>query len=214
MPITRWLRAITVPADSIAARVRPLASSIEGHSTWRRCRQKASKPCVCAATKAWSMTASSPSSRAWSSSATIALHSPVSAARSPPALSWWYCVFIAVSARVSICSGDCGLAKRTRPGSFSGLNTMTGTPRSRQSCRSCSMRGALVPMLWPMMKMQSHCGKSSSCTVPTGTPMLLGSPNEVLSWHMLELSGRLLLPYRRAISAYMYEVSSDARPDA
>jgi hypothetical protein len=76
------------------------------------------------------------------------------------------------------------------------------------------MRGAFVPMLWPMMKMQSVFSKSSSCTVPTGTPMLLGRPAEVLSWHMLELSGRLLLPYRRAISAYMYEVSSDARPEA
>jgi len=75
------------------------------------------------------------------------------------------------------------------------------------------MRGALVPTLWPMMKMQSHCAKSSSCTVPTGTPMLFGRPTDVLSWHMLELSGRLLLPYSRAISAYMYEASSDARPD-
>ncbi len=75
------------------------------------------------------------------------------------------------------------------------------------------MRGALVPMLWPMMKMQSHVSKSSICTVPTGTPMLLGNPADVLSWHMLELSGRLLLPYRRAISATMYAVSSDARPD-
>ena len=42
-----------------------------------------------------------------------------------------------------------------------------------------------------------------SVTVPTGTPMLSGKPTDVLSWHMLELSGRLLLPYIRANSAYM-----------
>ena len=49
--------------------------------------------------------------------------------------------------------------------------------------------------------------------MPTGTPMVCGSATDVLSWHMLELSGRLLLPYMRASSWYMYEASSDARPE-
>ncbi len=62
--------------------------------------------------------------------------------------------------------------------------------------------------------MQSVCSKSFSRTVPTGEPMLSGSATEVDSWHMLELSGRLLLPCRRARSPYMYEASREARPDA
>ncbi|GJE69508.1 hypothetical protein CHKEEEPN_1036 [Methylorubrum podarium] len=45
--------------------------------------------------------------------------------------------------------------------------------------------------------------KSSSTVVPTGTPIDCGSAFEVDSWHMLEESGRLLLPYIRANSAYM-----------
>ena len=65
------------------------------------------------------------------------------------------------------------------------------------------MRGAFTPLLWPMKMRQSVFSKSGSVTVPTGTPMLSGKPTEVLSWHMLELSGRLLLPYMRAKSAYM-----------
>ena len=71
---------------------------------------------------------------------------------------------------------------------------MIGTPRLRGVLQWCSMRGLLVPTFWPKKKMQSVCSKSSSITVPTGTPMLSGSATEVLSWHMLELSGRLLVP--------------------
>ncbi len=56
--------------------------------------------------------------------------------------------------------------------------------------------------------------KSSSVTVPTGTPMLSGSATDVVSWHMLEQSGRLLVPYRRASSWYMYAASRPARPEA
>ena len=54
--------------------------------------------------------------------------------------------------------------------------------------------GLEVPTFWPKKKMQSVCEKSSSVQVPTGTPMLSGNATEVVSWHMLELSGRLLLP--------------------
>ena len=39
-----------------------------------------------------------------------------------------------------------------------------------------------------------HAAKSSRVTVPTGTPMLSGSATDVVSWHMLEQSGRLLVP--------------------
>ena len=56
------------------------------------------------------------------------------------------------------------------------------------------MRGLLLPGFWPKNMMHSVWAKSSRVTVPTGTPMLCGSATEVVSWHMLELSGRLLLP--------------------
>ncbi len=63
------------------------------------------------------------------------------------------------------------------------------------------MRGLLLPGFWPKNMMHSACAKSSRVTVPTGTPMLAGRATEVVSWHMLELSGRLLLPYSLANSA-------------
>ena len=80
---------------------------------------------------------------------------------------------------------------------------MIGTPRFRASCSWCSMRGDEVPTFWPKKKMQSVVSKSSSVTVPTGTPMLSGSATDVLSWHMLELSGKLLVPIMRPNRAYM-----------
>ena len=60
------------------------------------------------------------------------------------------------------------------------------------------MRGLLLPTFWPKNMMQSVASKSSRVTVPTGTPMLSGSATDVVSWHMFELSGRLLLPYSLA----------------
>lgn len=65
------------------------------------------------------------------------------------------------------------------------------------------MRGALLPTFWPKKEMQSVTAKSSRWTVPIGTPMLLGSATDVLSWHMFDESGRLLVPNIRANSAYM-----------
>ena len=58
-------------------------------------------------------------------------------------------------------------------------------------------------MLWPKMKMQSALSKSGSSTVPTGTPITFGKATEVDSWHMLELSGKLLVPYMRPNNWYM-----------
>jgi hypothetical protein len=59
------------------------------------------------------------------------------------------------------------------------------------------MRGLEVPTFWPKKRMQSVWLKSSSVQVPTGTPMLSGSATDVVSWHMFELSGTLLVPYMR-----------------
>ncbi len=95
---------------------------------------------------------------------------------------------------LSISSGDCGLVKDSSPRSRKGLKVTIGTPRFTASCSWCSMRGLDVPTFWPKKKMQSVLAKSSSVQVPTGTPMLSGSATEVVSWHILELSGRLLVP--------------------
>ncbi|MGY4351322.1 hypothetical protein ACVWXM_007815 [Bradyrhizobium sp. GM7.3] len=65
------------------------------------------------------------------------------------------------------------------------------------------MRGALVVVLWPKKKMQPVVSKSSSRTVPTGTPITSGSATDVVSWHMFELSGKLLVPYMRPNNWYM-----------
>jgi len=65
------------------------------------------------------------------------------------------------------------------------------------------MRGAFVVVLCPKKKMQSETSKSSSKTVPTGTPITSGSATDVVSWHMLELSGKLLVPYMRPNNWYM-----------
>ena len=75
---------------------------------------------------------------------------------------------------------------------------MIGTPRLEASRSVVSMRGWLVPGLWPMQKMQSLWSKSSSVTVPLPTPIDSGRPTLVASWHMLEQSGKLLVPYSRA----------------
>jgi hypothetical protein len=95
---------------------------------------------------------------------------------------------------LSISAGDCGLVNSTKPRSRSGLKVTIGTPRFDASWSWCSILGLEVPTFWPKKKMQSVLAKSSSVQVPTGTPIDSGSADDVVSWHMLELSGRLLLP--------------------
>ena len=51
--------------------------------------------------------------------------------------------------------------------------------------------------------MQSVRSNSGSSTVPTGTPITAGNATDVDSWHILELSGKLLVPYMRPNSWYM-----------
>ncbi len=75
-----------------------------------------------------------------------------------------------------------------------------GTPRSDASRSVLSMRGWFVPGLWPMQKMASQCSKSSRRTVPLPEPIDCGRPTLVASWHMLEQSGKLFVPYSRTNS--------------
>ena len=49
--------------------------------------------------------------------------------------------------------------------------------------------------------------------MPLPTPMDAGSPTLVASWHMLEQSGKLLVPYSRTISWYRKAASLEVRPE-
>lgn len=107
---------------------------------------------------------------------------------------------IGVLPRVSISSGCCGLAKRSRPRSRSGLTETMVAPRREASRSSPSMRGWLVAGFWPKMIRVSASSKSSSVTVPLPMPTASGRPRLVASWHMFEQSGKLLVPNMRTNS--------------
>ncbi len=85
-------------------------------------------------------------------------------------------------------------------------------PRFAADRSGWSSRGEFDPTFCPKKKIASQWSKSSRRVVPTGTPIRFLSATDVVSWHMLLLSGRLLLPYSRANSAYIYDVSRLARP--
>ena len=155
---------------------------------------KASKPCVCSVTNAASIARAVPAASARSSVSITTLHIPSSAAMSPPGSTCRYCVLMRVLPGVSMSKGDCGLSKATRPLSRSGLKVTMGTPRRLASCSSWSRRGLETPTFWPKKKIASALSKSVSATVPTGEPIVFGKATDVLSWHMFELSGRLLVP--------------------
>ena len=203
MPMTALLRANTVATASMAPRLRPDWCSSASQGWARTASANASKPWVCSAMNAVSSTRGPPAACAASSSARTCLHTPVSAATSPPMRTWWYWLLIGVSTEVSISFTCCGLRNRSSARSRSGLNVIIGTPRLCAFCSSFSMRGLLVPGFCPAKISRSALSKSSSVTVPLGAPMLAGSATEVGSWHMLELSGRLLLPSMRANRPYM-----------
>src|SRR4051794_10527295 len=95
---------------------------------------------------------------------------------------------------VSISVGFCGLMKVSSPFSRTGLNVMICTPRFAASCNGCRKRGLFEPVFWPKKNIASQLLRSSNTTVPTPAPITFFRATEVVSWHMLELSGRLLLP--------------------
>ena len=114
---------------------------------------------------------------------------------------------------VIISTGCCGLAKRSRPRSFSGLIDTMVAPRFAHSRSSPSMRGWLVAGFWPKISSVSACSKSSSVTVPLPMPTVCGKPRLVASWHMFEQSGKLLVPYMRTNNWYRNAASLLARPE-
>ena len=151
--------------------------------------------------KSTSRTRGAPVLLATSSRAKIALQTPMMAAMSPLARTWWYCVLILVSVPVAISTGDCGFVKRSRPRSRRGLNVMIGTFRRRACCRSCSMRGEFEPTFCPKKKMQSVFSKSSRSTVPTGAPM-----------DFRKRHGRGLVAHVRTVGEVVVAVKSREQP--
>jgi hypothetical protein len=113
---------------------------------------------------------------------------------------------------LEVLGGDGGAAGRVVPdllgvdealqqrGLAQGVDAMMAQPRRAACWRVVSMRGWLVPGFWPMTKIASARSKSSRLTVPLPTPSVSPRPKPLDSWHMLEQSGRLLVPSCRARS--------------
>ena len=74
---------------------------------------------------------------------------PLSAATSPPTLTWQYSLAICVEPNVTISIGSCGAANRSSARSRSGLITTIGAPRREALCSSVIIRGLLVPGILP-----------------------------------------------------------------
>ena len=96
--------------------------------------------------------------------------------------------------------GFWGFLNRTSPASRSGLMLMIFAPPSLAISSAESMRGWLVPGFWPAMTMTEALWTSSRVTL--ALPMPIDSCRAMLvdSWHMLEQSGRLLVPNARTNS--------------
>ena len=87
-----------------------------------------------------------------------------------------------------------GFLKRSSPVSLSGLTAMMRAPFCLAFSSAVSMRGWLVPGFCPMITISSASWTSSRVTDPLPMPITSARPTEVDSWHMLEQSGRLLVP--------------------
>lgn len=107
----------------------------------------------------------------------------------------------------------CGFLNRSVPASASGLTvTMRAPPRFAFS-RAESIRGWLVPGFWPATMISSARWRSSSRTLPLPTPRVSVRAEPEDSWHMLEQSGRLLVPKARAKSWRRKAASLLVRPE-
>ena len=119
---------------------------------------------------------------------------PISTAMSPPGRTWWYCVLI----RVSLPGQHLDRALRVGeefqpllPHGVEGDDLHAALGRLLQRVQEA---GQFEPVFWPKKNIASQFWRSSNTTVPTLAPMTFLSATEVVSWHMFELSGRLLLP--------------------
>ena len=180
----------------------PLPASISSHPVWRSASANASNPAVRSRTKAWSST--SPGRRASASRSSFMI--PLRSGTSPLILTGRWCAASCVpgprrvpTARKGFMK-SCGCLKRFSPASGSGLIDTIWQPLSTARSSAVSIRGWFVPGFCPITRMTSAWSKSSSVTVPFPIPMTSESPVPLDSWHMLEQSGRLLVPNCRTKS--------------
>ncbi len=176
-------------ASSMSARSSPVARSTADQSSSARCAAHASYPTVCSLMKSWSMQPHCRSSEpiAWNS------------ARSPLTRTGRCRSASSVPTPLSP-RAFCGLRKRTKPASLSGLIARIFAPFFLASSRAVSIRGWLVPGFWPMTRISSARWMSSRLTLPLPMPITSASATEVDSWHMFEQSGMLLVPKARTNS--------------
>ncbi len=187
--VRREARTIS-KARSMSARASPVARSVWSQSAAQAVAANSSKPCVCARTNS--------SSTAPSASRIIRFRAR-NRAWSPPSLTWRKRSVSGVppSARPR---AVCGFLNRSRPASGSGLTMMTRAPPALAFSSALSIRGWLVPGFCPATMIRSAWYRSSSSTLPLPTPSVSVSAEPDDSWHMLEQSGRLLVPNSRAKS--------------
>lgn len=89
---------------------------------------------------------------------------------------------------------------RVAAASISGLTCTIRAPRRCAAASGVSILGALEAALTPKRKSASAASQSFRSTVPLPVPSDAVSARPLASWHMLEQSGRLLVPSSRAMS--------------
>ncbi len=108
---------------------------------------------------------------------------------------------------------DCGLRNFNSPASGSGFTATITAPLRLARSSAVSIRGWLVPGFCPTTTSSLAAWMSSSVTLPLPTPIVWVSARPDDSWHMLEQSGRLFVPYARASSCHRNAASLEVRPD-
>lgn len=176
-------------AASTCSRDSPVARRTTSQSSALTCAAQSSNPTVCRSTKSRSTQPHSSSSEpiAWKS------------ARSP-LIRTGRCRSASSVPRPARPRAFCGFLKRTRPASRSGLIARILAPLRFAVSRAVSIRGWLVPGFWPAITISSASWMSCSDTEPLPMPMTSASATDVDSWHMLEQSGKLLVPNARTKS--------------
>ena len=167
----------------------------------RRSSASASKPVVCCSMKARSSTGSPPARTAASCASRTSFIMPFSAATSPPIRTWQYSLAIRVELNVAISIGSCGAANRSSARSRSGFIATIGTPRRDASCSVGHHSRAVGAGVLPDHENGVRLPRNPPAErFPCRSRCFRAGPTLVASWHMLEQSGKLLVPKRRTKS--------------
>ncbi len=190
----RRLDARSSASRRMSSRSMPLRATRSGHGAARTAAAHASNPSVLA-----SMNARSMISGRVSAICSSVLATPMNSGTSPLMRTGSH----RLASGVPLPSRSrtfWGWRKRTSPVSASGLTLTMRAPFVTARCSAVNMRGWFVPGFWPTTTMSSAASKSSSVTEPLPRPSVSPSADPLDSWHMLEQSGRLLVPSSRTNS--------------